>query len=133
VTVAVRFPDAEAVVASALAAVAAVPVRTVIPAPRPTSFVRLLRTGGVARTTVTDAPILTVEAWAQRPSQAAALAATTRAQLHALAGTVAGGVTIGRVTDVSGPQNLPDPVSDQARYTFAVEIYLRGTRFTPGS
>jgi hypothetical protein len=126
------FPDVEQVLCDWLTTALtahgqAVPVSTRIPNPRPAKFVRLIRTGGtVGPVLVLDGPIVAIEAWAATESQAAALLQLTRGLIATLPGQDIGGVTFYRVTEVGGPGNLPDPVSDQARYTYTVSILLRG-------
>jgi hypothetical protein len=48
----------------------------------------------------------------------------TRAYVMAMAGK-RGDTTVYNVREVGGPQWLPDPVSGQARYAFAVEFTTR--------
>ena len=124
------FPDAEQVLCDwlepALAARGtAVPVTTRVPSPRPARFVRVIRTGGVRATLVTDAPQVTVESFAGTEAAAAALAQLCRALLNAAPGQVAAAVVY-KVVELAGPQNLPDPLTDQIRYTQTFEIHLRG-------
>lgn len=128
----IEFPDAEAIVRTVLLAGQPVfghdgPVSTAIPNPRPAEFTRLLRTGGPWRDIVTDEATVIVESWAADNPSAVALAQINRALLHAAHGTVVAGVTIYTVNEFSGPSNLPDPSSDQARYTQTFSIALRGT------
>jgi hypothetical protein len=122
----VVFPDAAAVVTTYLTDALTVHVGTLIPKPRPTSFVYVRRVGGTARDVVIDDATLAVECWAATQAAAHDLAQTARAELHALAGDVVDGVTVFRVIDIAGPADLPDPVSDQARYTFTVAVAVRG-------
>lgn len=121
------FPDAEWVVADYLTARLTVPVVTMVPDPRPSTFVRVTRTGGPARDIVHDRPVLTVESWATVPSEAASQAQTVRRLLGAIGGQVVAGAAVGRWIEVSAPQNLPDPNSAQHRYTFAGELPMRST------
>jgi hypothetical protein len=86
----------------------------------------LRRVGGVRRNEVTDEPMLTVEAWAPTHQEAQDLCALCRALIHSLPGTVQSDVPIYRVTDVSGPQLLPDELSAQPRYTCTLTVALRG-------
>lgn len=125
------FPDAEQVLGDWLAAALAarghtVPVGTWPPQPRPSRFVTLQRTGGTRANLVTDAPLLTVECWADLGSTASDLAQLVRALLNSAAGQV-GAATCYRVRETAGPGNLPDPVSEQARYTQTFEIRIRGS------
>lgn len=123
------FPDAEQVVGDWLAAELAargytVPVGTRAPDPRPgAGFVVLKRTGGTRHSLVTDAALLTAECWADLESGALTLAELVRGLIHSAPGRLAG---VKAVREASGPGNLPDPVSPQARYTQTFEIHLRG-------
>ncbi|MFD9629792.1 hypothetical protein [Streptomyces violascens] len=124
------MPDAVAIVGdylrSALAVAGeAVPVVSRVPTPRPKSFVRLERLGGFSPTPVTDRARLDVHAWAPSECQAHDLCALVRGLLGAIPG-VRGGVTVYSVTEVGGPQWLPDQESGQPRYAFAVEVHMRG-------
>lgn len=123
------FPDA---VTTAIAAVApGLPSGVVaygrVPDPRPARFVRILRIGGTRRDRFTDNATLTIEAWAATDQASATLANTVRAALNAAEGSVVAGAALYTVTELSGPANLPDPVSDQSRHTWTVQIALRGS------
>jgi hypothetical protein len=102
-----------------------VPIGARVPNPRPAAFVVVLRTGGVQETPVTEGAQITVEAWSNRSENAHDLAQLCRAHLHAMQGEVVDGVQVYRVDEFSGPGDLPDPVSTQARYTFTVSITVR--------
>lgn len=128
------MPDAVAVVAdylrSALAAAGErVPVVSRVPTSRPQRFVQLERVGGFSPTPVTDRARLDFHAWASREDQAADLCALVRGLLGAIPG-VRGGVTVYSVTEVAGPQWLPDDESGHPRYAFAAEVHLRGRALT---
>lgn len=97
-----------------------------VPDPRPDVFVTILRSGGVRQTVVSDNAVLIVECWAQTSADAHDLAQLCRALLHAMPGTTQAGVPIYRVDEVGGPVDLPDPLSEQPRYTFTVQVHLRG-------
>lgn len=125
----VVFPDAEDIAAGwlRLNLPGSPHVGTQVPASRPNEFVVVRRTGGVSSGPVTDEPIVAVEAWSTSPAAAHDLAQLARAYLHAVVGEQIDNVAVYRVVDVGGPVNLPDPESDQPRYTFSVQITLRGT------
>jgi hypothetical protein len=55
------------------------------------------------------------------------MAQLARAVLHDLLGTVVDGVLVCKVDEFSGPVNLPDPLSDQPRYTQTFSVALRAT------
>lgn len=128
----ILFPDAVDAVMEALTAqllalgFSGVPVLTRVPAARPGRFVVALRTGGPRANLVTDAAQITLEAWAAGEAEAHDLAQAARAIVGGLAGTVTSGVTFYAVTEISGPANLPDPVSDQARYSWTMIVNVRG-------
>lgn len=127
----VLFPDAEAVVATAVRAqlVAdgqAAPVGTRVPSPRPASFVVVIRTGGVSPDIVTDGAQLSLEGWAGTASGARALCERVRATVKAMRGGVFSGVPIYAVQEVAGPANLPDPESSHERYTCTLIVRMRG-------
>jgi hypothetical protein len=102
-------------------------VGTVIPQPRPTEMVIARRVGGQRVTPVTDAVDMSLECFAATDSAAQDLAQLVRGLVHALAGTVAEGVPVYRVDDLVGLDDLPDPLSDQSRYTLSVSVTVRGT------
>lgn len=124
------FPDAAERIADAIqvrhrAAFASQLVTTNrTPNPRPAEFVKVIGVGGVRRDLVTDVPTLAVEAWASSRSRASALAQEVRAIVHSLAGATFAGYSIQDVAEYAGPGDLPDPLSDQSRYsaTYAVSI-----------
>ena len=84
-------------------------VGTRVPDTRPTSFVRLLNTGGT-RNTDPGVPLadvqITVEAWAALESSAHDLAQLCRALIWAARGG-ATAVTVNRVVEVAGPGHQP--------------------------
>lgn len=123
----VLFPDAVDVVTTALDASLVEPVRSRVPNPRPATFVLVRRTGGPKRNLVTDEAQITVESWAATCEDAADLAQEARAILNNLPGQSIGGVPVYRVDEASGPADLPDPLSDQARYSQTFSVALRGT------
>lgn len=133
----VLFPDAAAVAIDYLRAELAdratdIPVVKDVPKPRPAVFVTVRRGGGVRQTVVSDNPILLVECWGDPDSgtgdeQAQDVAQLCRALLFAMAGTVQSGTAVYRVGEVAGPNDLPDPLSEQPRVVFTVQVHLRGS------
>lgn len=97
-----------------------------VPNPRPTAFVRVMRTGGPRMNLVADDAQVTVESWADEDTDAHDLAQVARALVVAARGTVVDGTTVYRVTEVSGPAWLPDGISDQPRYTQTFTVATRG-------
>lgn len=128
----ILFPDTVAAVIGALTTqlpdfgYGGVPVRSRVPNPRPARFVLVFRTGGPRVNVVTDAAQVTIEAWATDAVDAHDLAQAARAIVGGLEGTVTGGVTLYGVDEFSGPAFLPDPASDQARFTWSVSVHARG-------
>ena len=122
----VVFVDAEAILCGYLEDRVGVPVQTEVPNPRPASFVRVIRTGGPRLNQVADNPQLTIEGWAATETAAHDLLQLARSHVHGLAGTVQGDVAIYRVNEFAGPANFPDPETGQARYSFTVQIAMRG-------
>lgn len=101
-----------------------VPVGTAVPSARPPEFVRVLRTGGLKESVISEAAQITVEAWAQTEARASDLLSTARAILNAADSTLFG------VHEFSGPINLPDPTTAQIRFTMTFQIRARGTVIT---
>lgn len=126
------FPDATLTIVDILEAALPgfgcdVPIGGHVPNPRPAVFVRVLRTGGVRATLVTDAAQVTVESWASRTGDAHDLAQLVRAVLLAAPG--AAGVVA--VEELSGPADLPDPESNQHRFTQSFLVHTRGAAVEP--
>lgn len=109
----------------------AVPVSVAVPEIRPSEFVLVPRTGGTNATLVSDAASIGVECWADTDAAALSLAQLTRGVLRALSGRMVDGVPFYRVDELAGPALLPDGVSQQARYVFAVSVHARGREVTP--
>lgn len=97
-----------------------------IPNPRPAKFVRVLRVGGTRSNLVTDGATVTIECWAATYADAQDLAQLCRGLLHAMTGTVQHGAAVYHVEEFSGPADLPDPDSNQARATQTMQIQVRG-------
>lgn len=126
------FPDVEAIVISYLNAAFTARSETArastkVPAPRPTKFVRVLRTGG-SSTLVEDRAQLTIEAWATTAVAANALMQLTRGLMHAIDQVTVSNVTYQfyRPLEFSGPANRPDPDSGMERYTETFSVGVRG-------
>ena len=128
----ISFPDPESVLCSFITAqlvsgtFAGVKAGTEVPKTRPAEFVRVLLVGGFERNMVTDVPRLAVEAWGNSKGRASLLAARCRELINAAALDGAmGSATLNDVNMVSRPQYLPDPESNQHRYTATYELALR--------
>lgn len=126
----IEFPDAVLLVINHLRSVIpGVEIGSRVPESRDGSFpafIRVRRIGGFRRTLVTDRPRIDVGCWAD--SEGAAWDLMARARAYALSmGGAFGGTTVYKVTEVSGPQWVPDAVSGQPKYAFAFECSVRGT------
>lgn len=117
----VLFRDIESLVCAYLRARIPVHVGIRIPTPRASEFIRVMRTGGVKETLISEAAQITVEAWARSEERASYLLSQCRAVLNAADAAIYG------VREFSGPANLPDPLSAQLRYTMSFQIRARGT------
>lgn len=123
----VLFGDIEALLCGWLRAQLDVPVASKVPHPRPRTFVLVQRHGGIRANVVTDAPQIGVEVWAETDADAHDLAQVARsALLYRLPGQVIDGHTVYRITEIGGPSHLPDPVSNQPRYVFELQVFIRG-------
>lgn len=105
---------------------AGVAVGTRIPNPRPASFVRVRRAGGAIEGIVLDSALLTVDAYADTEEAASDLAGYCRAILASVRG-VHGAHLVVRTEEAGGPVQMPDPETDQPRYTFTASVTLRGS------
>lgn len=133
-TLPVEFPDAVALVLDYLRdQLDDIVCVSQIPNPRPDTFLLVRRAGGVRLNVVADNPMLTVEAWAATPEAAHDLLAEARGRVHAMRGQAFDGVAVYRVTEIGGPAHLPDPTSEQPRYTMTVQVAVRGTAMTPAA
>lgn len=128
---AIVFPDAAAALIEYLTEEFAARGETAsvhrsVPDPRPTRFVTVYRVGGTRRGVVLDMPREAVDAWAETPEDAHDLLMLARALIGAVEGRTVAGVQFGRVTEAGGPIDLPDPESEQARWTYQPELAVRG-------
>lgn len=121
------FPDTVALVVDFLADEVGCHVGNTVPTDRPTQFVVVRRVGGVLRNFVADSATLTVECWADLAENAHDLAQWCRGLLHTMPGQQFDGVTVYKIDELAGPADLPDPLSDQPRYSFTVSVTVRGS------
>lgn len=119
------LPDVEAIVVQFLRGVTGVKVGTMVPNPRPTSFVRAWRSGGAAVNRVLDSANITVSAWAKTTGEASTLARECRT---ALLGAYTGMTLVRGVEEVGGLYFDPDPETGSPRYTFTVRLMVRANR-----
>ena len=123
-TEAIIFPDIEAALVSYLEPVLGVPVSTKIRGEYP--FVRIHRVGGPRVNLVTERPLVTFEAWATQTVDASDLARRTRALVGALEQSYVSGAWVRGVTEVVGLMEYDDPLTETPRYTFTVQMDVRG-------
>lgn len=122
----IEFPDAERIVIDFLTPRVGVPVSLRVPNPRPASFVTVQRVGGPRLNLVADNATLAIEGWAASPTAAKTVLGVARAHVLAMGNQAVGDVPVYRVNEIGGPAYLPDPDSDQSRYTLTVEVAMRG-------
>lgn len=97
------------------------------------SFVRVVRTGGITATKITDNAQMTFECYASHDDEALRLALDTRAHVLAAAGTrLTADAFCKSIGEVSGPAELPDPDSELSRYSFTVNTAIRARVVDPG-
>lgn len=123
----ITFPDVEALVVAALNAgftargEAGLKAHTRVPNPRPAEFVKVLGGGGLDETMVSEAAQITLEGWAATEPRAREICELARAIVRSQDSDIRG------ARGFSFPQNLPDPTSDQARYTSTGDVRVWGT------
>lgn len=108
------------------------PVTSLVPRTRPSSFVRVFRTGGghnLDPNIPNEEAQVTVECWAGTHSGSHDLAQITRGLIYSSRGVVN---NVQRIEELGGPAYLPDPLSDHPRYTFTLLVTWRGWA-EPGS
>ena len=124
----VTFPNTVAVVLSRLkVALPGLVFVHDIPTTRPPTFTRIFRTGGPRTNLVVDGAQISVESWAATADLSATNAELVRAQLNALPEQLGVTPAIYKIEEMSGPQELPDPVSSSRRVTWNVIVHVRGT------
>lgn len=123
---AVELPDVEELVGGFLRPRVTPPVASKVPSPRPARFVRAWRTGGDAENRVVDKPIVTVSCTAADSVTAAADAGDARsAFLNEYTA-----MPLVRRVEVFGLYYDPDPDTNEDRYSFSVQLTVRGRRTT---
>lgn len=130
-TEAIVFPDAAAALITYLTGELAArgdtaTVHRSVPMTRPARFLTVYRIGGVRQGVVVDVPRFAVDGWDETPEGAHDLLMLARALIGATEGRTIGGVQVYRVTEVGGPIDLPDPESEQARWSYQPELAVRG-------
>lgn len=128
------FPDAESLFIQYLNAAymtyaaytsPALEAYSLVPAVRPSRFTRVIRTGGVRDTLVSDRVTLTIESWSDDAIEAAEIAQLNRGLAFAI--DQSGGVQWYAPQEFAGPARLPDPDSAQFRYTQSISLGVRGS------
>jgi hypothetical protein len=123
----ITFPNATAVVLARLKiALPALVFVHDVPSTRPPTFVRVYRVGGPKANLVVDGATLAIESWAPTADVAETNAQLVRAQLNALPEQFGVTPAIYKVEEMSGPAELPDPVSTSRRVTWTVIVHVRG-------
>lgn len=123
----VTFPNVAAIVITRMrAALPALTFAHDVPNPRPATFVRIWRTGGPRANRVTDGAQLTIESWAPDADTACTNAEAVRAQLNHFPEAPVSPNPIYLVEEMSGPAELPDPVSSSRRFTWTASVHVRG-------
>lgn len=119
------FPNPRGLIVGFLASVLDVDVRTRVPNPRPSSFVRVLHAGGEGMLNPAfEGVSLTVESWDNDEVAAETRAQLIRSKLSRAVGW--NGVDFYRYREYGPPVDLADE-SGQYRFTFTFSIRLRTT------
>jgi len=119
-----RFVDVEAIVAGFLRDRTSIDVRTLIPNPRPSEFVRVWRTGGGAVNRVLDQPLVTIQGWASNKGRAAEVTGECRDLiLHH-----SSDMDLVRGVEMTGFYYDPDPDTGTARYSVTFRMNVRAQR-----
>lgn len=123
----ITFPDVESLIVDILNAEftargeTSLRAHTRVPSTRPSEFVKVISGGGLDETKVSEAALVTIEGWAKTEGRAFTICELARAILRSQDGDIRG------VRGFSYPQNLPDPVSNQVRYTSTGDVRVWGT------
>lgn len=121
----VTLPDVEAMVIGFLNARLTPDFSTRVPKPRPARFGVVWRTGGGAANRVVERAQVTVTCWAADSVTASSDAGAAR---HELLNNYTGMPLVRGVEDVSGPYYDPDPDTGLPRYSFTMQLNVRGKR-----
>jgi hypothetical protein len=119
------FPDVENDVRLFAAGFVTVPVKIIVPNPRPDDFIRVWRTGGSAVNRILDAPLITAESWGSTGK--IALDNLNLVREGMFNGYTAMHLVRG-VEEVTGPYYDPDPVSGTERYSLTWRLMVRRPR-----
>lgn len=87
---------------------------------QPGDFLKITRSGGTKESMVHENARVLLEAYGSTETRAIAILSRGRGVLNAQQGVLFG------VTEVGGPNNLPDPTTHQIRYTQLLGVRKRG-------
>lgn len=120
-----EFPDIEDWLTVVLTP--GVPVASKVPATRPPEFVRAFRSGGPGRSNrVSETATMVIEAYAGTETRALQILRDCSSQIAELEGTTTEGLHLKKVTESSGPGNLPHPTIPGFRYTQTFDLTVKG-------
>lgn len=122
--------NVEAAMVTLLGGLGLGPASTKVPNPRPAAFWRVQRTGGAKRNMVQERAVVLVEAYSTGTLPAWQMAAAGWAALDGREILVVDGVEL-EERELSLPVNYPDPVTQQARYTFTLSTTVTLKETTP--
>jgi hypothetical protein len=132
---AVLYPDAEQVVIDYLRTqlgqrsepfLSGLILGNFVPSPRPDRFLKVRRSGGISTAPTVSKPRIDIEAWAITWADAQDIAALS----HALIYTMQNRTPVRSVTEFLGLTPIQDPLSNQPRYLFTLELAMRGAPVT---
>lgn len=121
-----KLRNGEALVIAALKAspgVSPVPVGTRVPNPRPASFVRVQRIGGIQINMVQERPTILVECWGATDTAAWLLCVAAHEALEGREPLEVNGVELGS-RELTSPVNYPDPSTTSPRYQFQLQTTI---------
>lgn len=123
---AVEFPDVEAMCLTFAKTKTTATVGTKVKNPRPARYARIWRTGGGALNRVLERAQVTITCGATGGSiEALAIAADLR---HAFLNDSTEMPLVRGVEEITGPYYDPDPDTGEDRYSFTIQLTVRGKR-----
>ena len=124
----IQYGDIYASLRSLLTTHLNVPVRVArIPNPRPDKFIVLTPSGGDDLSVTHASRSMILDVWAERESEAYALAEKASAYLRATKNNVSDEVLIYSVSPLGGIVWMPDPDADVPRFRQNWQVICRGT------
>lgn len=97
-----------------------------VPHPLTGTFVQVTRSGGLVTQRVIDKAQLTFEAYADTEGTAHDTIQFCRGVMHAMEGTQQGSIKVSGVTEIVGPLDLPDTITNKPRFQMVLQIGVRG-------